>query len=367
MRFGLPRQSVFASSSCAGGGADPIELQEGCHVFSWPDASVCVCVCVFCQVEFTAADFGAFADATQTDGANSANPYGGNAMAEVEGATAVTCGKTLFLVGGAKDTVSKWDGSAWTEGNGDGLGDRKFASVAVSQDVNATCTLWVVGGSGAAVTLVRSVGEGKFEEANPRPLPVTERQEDGSSLVREGKRMGEDELEGFEGTTVAVANGWQAVVCGGGLSTCWVCKDAHCAVAGRSKPVPDAVRDRYYGSVLVVGGGSVYHFGGLNAKEGSETRCHQSVYKWDVVRDVWTGMTAQLDLDSDKPQRCWSAYAQAGDGMIVVLGGKNATDKIKGTYSVGPLLTGMKATRPYRDSTAHEAGPRENHDTQNRH
>jgi hypothetical protein len=308
------------------------------------------------EVEFNAADFGAFADATQTDGANSANPYGGDAMAEVEGATAVSCGKTLFLVGGAKDTVSKWDGSAWTDGNGEGLGDRKFASVAVSQDVNATCTLWVVGGSGAAVKLVRSVGEAKFEEADPRPLPVTERQEDGSSLVKEGKRMGEDELEGFEGTTVAVANGWQVVVCGGGLSTCWMCKDAHCAVAGRSKPVPDAVRDRYYGSALVVGGGSVYHFGGLNAKEGSETRCHQSVYKWDVARDVWSGMTAQLDLDSDKPQRCWSAYAQAGDGMIVVVGGKNATEQIKGTYSVGPLLTGMKATRPYRDSDAFQDG-----------
>jgi hypothetical protein len=261
-------------------------------------------------VTFAAEGFGAFADATIT----ATNPYGGDNLAEVEGATAVSCGETLFLVGGSSNTVSKWDGSAWSEGNGEGLGDRKFASVAVSLDSNATCTLWVVGGSGAATKLVRGVGDANFEEINPRPLPVTMPQADGSSLVSEGESMGAD----YEGASVVVANGWQVLVCGGGLSTCWVCKDANCAVAGRSKPVPAAVRDRYYGSMLAVGG-AVYYFGGLDAKNGAETRCHQSVYKLDVAQDAWTGVTTRLDLSSDAPQRCSSAFAQAGDGMIVAL------------------------------------------------
>jgi len=299
-------------------------------------------------VTFTAEGFGAFADATRVA---ATNPYGGDNLAEVEGATAVSCGETLFLVGGSSNTVSKWDGSAWSEGNGEGLGDRKFASVAVSLDSNATCTLWVVGGSGAATKLVRGVDGASFEEINPRPLPVTMPQADGSSLVSEGESMGAD----FEGASVVVANGWQVLVCGGGLSTCWVCKDAHCAVAGRSKPVPAAVQDRYYGSMLAVGG-AVYYFGGLDAKNGAETRCHQSVYKLDVAQDAWTGVTTRLDLSSDAPQRCSSAFAQAGDGMIVALGGTNATASTKDQYSVGPTETGLKAVRPYRDSGDFEAG-----------
>ena len=92
--------------------------------------------------------------------------------------------------------------------------------------------------------------------------------------------------------------------------------------------MPAAVQDRYYGSMLAVGG-AVYYFGGLDAKNGAETRCHQIVYKLDVAQDAWTGVTTRLDLSSDAPQRCSSAFAQAGDGIIVALGGTNATASTK--------------------------------------
>jgi len=294
---------------------------------------------------FTAATFTTFDEPTIT-GAD----FGGDADVQMVGATAVSCGETLYLVGGGDDKVSTWGGAAgWSTASTTGLGNRLYASVATDKD----CALWVVGGSGGATGLAKSVDFGKtFAPVAVTPLPVSSTDADGKVVVA----YGDDIASSLPGSSVAIVNGWQAVVCGGGLDTCWVCKDPLCGVAGRSAPVPAAVKNRFYGSMLVVDGDGVYYLGGQDAAVGSETLCHQSVYMWDFFNDQWEGMTAQIDLSTTADQRCESAYAQAGDGKIVVLGGNNDTTATKGAYSIGALTTVLQGARPLLDSATVVAG-----------
>jgi hypothetical protein len=320
-------------------------------------------------VSFTAQGFGAFAEPTLA-----ASPdYGGDAAAEVVGASAVGCGSALYLVGGQTAAggyagVSTWNGKAWTAAAGlDAvLGNRMFASVAASRD----CTLWVVGGQQESSFVKSTDGGATFALVTPTPLPVhalahgdeTEahgseghdhESRDGSELVEEGVWG----TPNFAGAAVAVVNGWQVVICGGGLDKCWVCKDEACGVAGRSASVPKAVQQRYYGSMLVVDGNFVYFLGGQNGLATQETACHESAYRWDFFADKWEGLAAKIDhMDSAASPRCESAYAQAGDGMIVVVGGNNATAQTKGEYGIGRLSANLQAARPLLDSAAYVDG-----------
>merc|ERR1719230_919946 len=61
------------------------------------------------SVSFTAQDFGTFAPL------DTAAPYNGNEDVRTTGATAVSCGDTVYLVGGGRSKVCKWGPSpAWS-------------------------------------------------------------------------------------------------------------------------------------------------------------------------------------------------------------------------------------------------------------
>jgi hypothetical protein len=218
--------------------------------------------------------------------------------------------------------------------------------VAVDQD----CALWVVGGSGAATNFVKSTDATAtaFAALTPDPLPVQE----SAGVFAEGTGM----PDSLPGASVAIVKGWQAVICGGGEDRCIVCVDEACSLVSRSAAAPDAVADRYYGTMLVVerdAGSVVYLFGGQNAalstaKEAG-AKCYQSVFMWDFTADLWAGVSARISSSA----RCGGAYAQAGDGLIVVVGGTNTTAQTNTLeYGVGAVDAMLQSAHPLKDSSA---------------
>jgi hypothetical protein len=177
-------------------------------------------------------------------------------------------------------------------------------------------------------------------------------------LVSTGVFEEGDEMPGsLPGASVAILKGWQAVICGGGEDRCLICVDEACSLVAKSAAVPDAVADRYYGTMLVVErdlGSVVYLFGGQNAalstaKEAG-SKCYQSVFMWDVTADMWAGVSARI---STTEARCGGAYAQAGDGMVVVVGGTNTTAQTNTLeYGIGAVDTMLVSAHPVKDSTA---------------
>ena len=63
----------------------------------------------------------------------------------------------------------------------------------------------------------------------------------------------------FTGVALGVLDGWQIVMCGGGLEKCWYCYTTDCQVVDRAVSAsPAAVSGRYYGTLLAGINGQLY-------------------------------------------------------------------------------------------------------------